>query len=395
MADSVAHVFKNGVRAATLTRVGSEVSFRYLPDYLAADGAPVATTLPLTTEPVVNANGAVPAFFAGLLPEGRRLGAIASRLKVSLDDDIALLLEIGADLIGDVQVLATEDSAAPEREVLMLPSDTSGIDFGAIREQYFGSKASGIPGFQDKISSKMLNARARMANEEYILKLNPTDVPFAVENEAFFLALAKICRIDTTNFDVLTDSKGERALLLKRFDRVPTPKDTLRLAMEDACQVLNLYPGQKYDLEFTNVAAALMEHTPASKVAGLELFKQLVFSWLTANGDAHAKNYSIVQTLDGEWRMSPAYDLLCTYYYDDRKMALTLDGEAKGWTRAALVSASAKLSLPKAVAESVIDLQLAALARLPQAIIDGALPLPRNQNYDVATALKQRAKLLR
>jgi hypothetical protein len=53
------------------------------------------------------------------------------------------------------------------------------------------------------------------------------------------------------------------------------------------------------------------------------------------------------------------------------------------------------LSLPKAVAESVIDLQLAALASLPQAIIDGALPLPRNQNYDVATALKQRAKLLR
>ena len=395
MAGSVAHVFKNGVRAAKLTRVGSEVSFQYLPEYLAADGAPVATTLPLTAGPVVNANGAVPAFFAGLLPEGRRLGAIASRIKVSLDDDIALLLEIGADLIGDVQVLATEDSAAPEREVLMLPSDTSGIDFGAIREQYFGSRASGLPGFQDKISSKMLNARARMANQEYILKLNPTDVPFAVENEAFFLALAKICRIDTINFDVLTDSKGERALLLKRFDREPTPRDTLRLAMEDACQVLNLYPGQKYDLEFTKVADALMEHTAARKVAGLELFKQLVFSWLTANGDAHAKNFSIVQTLDGEWRISPAYDLLCTYYYDDRKMALTLDGEAKGWTRAALVNAAAKLELPKAVAETVIDLQLAALASLPQAIIDGALPLPRNQNYDVAAALKQRAKLLR
>jgi serine/threonine-protein kinase HipA len=395
MAESVAHVFKNGVRAATLTRVGSEVSFRYLPDYMAADGAPVATTLPLTAEPVLNANGAVPAFFAGLLPEGRRLGAIASRLKVSLDDDIALLLEIGADLIGDVQVLAHEDLAAPEREVLMLPSDTRGLDFGAIREQYFGSRASGIPGVQDKISSKMLNARARMANEEYILKLNPTDVPFAVENEAFFLALAKICRIGTTNFDVLTDAKGERALLLKRFDRVPTPKATLRLAMEDACQVLNLYPGQKYDLEFTNVAAALMEHTAASKVAGLELFKQVVFSWLTANGDAHAKNFSIVQTLDGEWRISPAYDLLCTYYYDDRTMALTLDGEAKGWTRAALINASAKLELPKVVAENVIDLQLAALASLPQAIIDGALPLPRNLNYDVAAALKQRAKLLR
>jgi hypothetical protein len=73
-------------------------------------------------------------------------------------------------------------------------------------------------------------------------------------------------------------------------------------------------------------------------------------------------------------------------------MALTLDGEAKGWTRAALINASAKLELPKLVAENVIDLQLAALASLPQAIIDGALPLPRNLNYDVAAALKQRGK---
>lgn len=395
MADATAMIYKAGIRAATLTRVGSQVTFAYLPEYIANGGRAVATTLPVTAEPEISTNGSAPAFFAGLLPEGRRLGAISSRLKVSLDDDIALLLEIGSDPIGDVQVLATDAQPSEQREVLMLPAATDDLDFTQIREEYFGSKASGLPGVQDKVSSKMLNTRARMANKEYILKLNPADVPFAVENEAFFLGLAKECRINTTKFEVLTDSKGEHALRLERFDRVAHSTGTSRLAMEDACQVLNLYPGQKYDIDFGLIAEALMGLTAAKPVAAYELFKQLVFSWLTANGDAHAKNLSVLQLPNGEWRISPAYDLLCTHYYGDRTMAVTLDGENSNWTRSSFLNVASKLMLPAKLAEQEIDVQLATLAGLPQAIIDGALPLPRNQNYDVATALKQRAKRLR
>lgn len=46
--------------------------------------------------PVVTTGSAVPAFFAGLLPEGVRLGVVTSSTKTSTDDHLTLLLAIGA-----------------------------------------------------------------------------------------------------------------------------------------------------------------------------------------------------------------------------------------------------------------------------------------------------------
>ncbi|MDT4914980.1 MAG: serine/threonine-protein kinase HipA, partial [Pseudonocardiales bacterium] len=61
-----ADVYKAGRRAATLTRTGAGVEFRYLPDWVDGGRPAVATTLPVTPEPVVRPAGAVPAYFAGL-----------------------------------------------------------------------------------------------------------------------------------------------------------------------------------------------------------------------------------------------------------------------------------------------------------------------------------------
>jgi len=65
------------------------------------------------------------------------------------------------------------------------------------------------------------------------------------------------------------------------------------------------------------MAERLISLCPAKGVAGYNLFKQLVFSWLIGNGDAHAKNFSILESPSGEWMVSPAYDLLCTAYYQN------------------------------------------------------------------------------
>jgi serine/threonine-protein kinase HipA len=77
----VADVYKAGVLAASLRRTTTGVVFAYRADYLDARGAAVASTLPLATEPVVTAAGALPPFFTGLLPEGRRLTALRRAVK--------------------------------------------------------------------------------------------------------------------------------------------------------------------------------------------------------------------------------------------------------------------------------------------------------------------------
>ncbi len=127
MSGQVANVYKQGVLAARLERVGDDIKFSYLPDYLAAGLPEVATTLPLTSEPVLTSGGSAPAFFAGLLPEGRRLAAVASRLKISRDNDLGVLLEIGADLIGDTQVLPIDVDPLAERPPVLLPGDLAGV----------------------------------------------------------------------------------------------------------------------------------------------------------------------------------------------------------------------------------------------------------------------------
>jgi len=399
-------VYKKGVAAATLTSAAGNVSFAYLPEYLAGSASAVATTLPKSEQPIRLAAGATPPFFSGLLPEGQRLLAMKNRLKTSLSDELGLLIEIGADLIGDVQVLAEGVSPSLEREVYSIPTDPGELAFAKLREQVFGARSTGLPGVQDKVSSRMLNAPVRYAGYDYILKLNPLEVPHAVENEHFFLGLARSCDLRTADFRLLTDSQGEHALRLRRFDRVQRAggqaggqgavgsTGTLRLAQEDGAQVLGVYPSAKYDVDFIEMASAMQSNCAAPAAAGLELFKQLVFNWLIGNGDAHAKNYSIIEGAAGEWVVAPAYDLLCTRFYDDRTMALAIQGKSQGWSRALLVDAALALGVAARLANKVIDRQLLALAELPQQIEAGALPFARHLNREVAGFLRRRSKSL-
>ena len=85
-----ADVWKGGTLAAHLTRTPDGVVFAYADGY---DGPAVATTLPVNSDPVLRPSGAVPAYFAGLLPEGRRLGTLRRAVKTSADDELMLLCQ--------------------------------------------------------------------------------------------------------------------------------------------------------------------------------------------------------------------------------------------------------------------------------------------------------------
>ncbi len=146
-----ADVFKGDRLAATLTRVGVGIEFRYLVEYLADPGPPVATTLGLTAEPVITIAGAVPPFFAGLLPEGRRLTALREAVKTSLDDELSLVLAIGADAIGDVRVVPSNLAPAIPAPTVMW-HEGADIDFREVLERNGIVERRGMSGLQDKAS---------------------------------------------------------------------------------------------------------------------------------------------------------------------------------------------------------------------------------------------------
>jgi len=146
-------------------------------------------------------------------------------------------------------------------------------------------------------------------------------------NEAFFLSAARACGLATASARIVVDREGRQGLLVERFDRRLRDGELERLAQEDGCQVLGRYPADKYRLSSEEVVRGLSAVAAAPVVASRELLRQLAFAYLTGNGDAHAKNLSILQTPGGEWRPTPAYDVPSSHPYGDTTMALTIDGK--------------------------------------------------------------------
>lgn len=135
--------------------------------------------------------------------------------------------------------------------------------------------------------------------------------------------------LQVVDSQIVHDKEGRPGLLLSRFDRVPGGPGIggLRaLPQEDTCQVLGIYPADKYRLTTEEVIHGLSRVTGAPAVAARNLLQQFAFAYLTCNGDAHGKNFSILQR-DGEWRVTPAYDLPSSHPYGDTTLALTIGGK--------------------------------------------------------------------
>jgi len=341
-----ADAYKAGVLAGHLNRTGrGSVVFSYGPDYLASGGRSVATTLPLTAEPVEAPSGALPSFFSGLLPEGHRLTILKDAVKTSLADELSLLLAVGADVPGDVQIVPAGELPVEPRPL----ADTSrpeDLDFASLAEAV---DPYGLPGVQSKASASMLTTPLALANRRYLLKLDPPQHPHLVLNEAAHLTGAKALKIPVARHSVVLDRNGLPGLLVERFDR--TQGDgPLRLALEDAAQVLDLPPASKYAVSSEEVVLALAGLCKAKAVAVRNLYLQFLFAWLTGNGDLHAKNASVLEGQHGGWVVAPIYDIPCTLLYADDTLALTLAGRVKNLKARHWREFAASIGLPERAA---------------------------------------------
>ena len=192
-----------------------------------------------------------------------------------------------------------------------------------------------ISGVQDKISLK-LNRGGKLRpvekDGEYILKPIPstplpafqTDVP---ANEHLTMQIAgQLFGIPIPPNACVELSDGEPAYLVKRFDR---HADGTKIAQEDFCQLSNRSPetgrNYKYEGSYEELGILLKKYCAAYKTEAEKLFRLICFNSIFSNGDAHLKNFSLVQTIHGDYLLSPAYDLLCTSMHLPNETRLALD----------------------------------------------------------------------
>lgn len=353
-----ADVYKQGEWAATLTRTTDGVVFAYLPWWVDNSRPRVATTLPVSTTDMLRPGGGLPAYFAGLLPEGRRLGALRREVKTSADDELSLLLAVGADAIGDVQVVP-EGTLPAQVQPRLNVADFTAVRFRDLMSELdIKAERTALPGVQDKVSAAMLNLPITQHGLRFILKLNPPEYPHLVENEACFLQAARLSGLEAASAILVQDRDGQSGLLVQRFDRVPQGSGLppRMLAVEDACQVLGRPPADKYLTGYEQTLGALAAVCQAPLPAARTLLAQLIFAYLSGNGDAHAKNFSVLQHPSGEWRPARAYDLPSSQPYGDTTMALSLGGRRSGdYGGRDFVALGSALGLPEKATRKLVE----------------------------------------
>ncbi len=389
----IADVYKAGRLAARLRRVDDGIAFDYLPGYI-DDGLPIATSLPLDAATQLTSGGAVPPFFAGLLPEGRRLANLRRTVKTSADDELSLLLAVGRDPVGDVQIVAAGEPAERGEPLMVVERSFAEVRFADVLAQAGIVDPSALPGVQDKGSAKGLSLPVGVAGDRYILKIEPPEHPHIVANEAYFLDVARAAGLLTADSEVVADADGRVGLLVRRFDRIGhADGSAAALECEDACQLLNRWPADKYNVSTEEMAGAVSAACGAPVVAARDLFRQVCLAWLTGNGDLHAKNISVLTGADGERRVAPAYDLPSTVPYGDTTLALSVEGRTSGVSLRRLVDLAAAIGVRERAAVRVIDGLLDATSHVEGEIRDGALPFDEQTLHAFAAELRNRRRL--
>ena len=66
----------------------------------------------------------------------------------------------------------------------------------------------------------------------------------------------------------------------------------------------------KYLGSYLEIFELMQKYVPGYTVESPKLIRVLMFNYLFSNGDAHFKNFSLLETDQGDYRLSPAYDLL-------------------------------------------------------------------------------------
>lgn len=89
-------------------------------------------------------------------------------------------------------------------------------------------------------------------------------------------------------------------------------------------------------------------------VERLNLVRMHALSYLIANGDLHGKNIS-VQSIHGQVRLAPVYDMLSTLPYGDAEMALEMDGKDRRLTREDFIAFGERIGLRPRAMQAMLD----------------------------------------
>jgi serine/threonine-protein kinase HipA len=320
VSDGLLALYLRGQQVGEIQRLrNGRLRLRYLPEALDrwGEGArPLSLSLPLTRRRVEGP--ALDRYLDNLLPEGPSRAALEREQGVPTGDAFGLLTAVGAECAGAVQLLPPGSEPSAGRLRVLADDEVSRLvsDLPTLSPPDGLVVTASLGGIQAKLLLHRTDSGWAWPSDgaisTHLVKPEPAvpgGVPGLVGLEHWTLGLAAAAGMTVAHSE-LVEMDGREAIVVERYDR----RDGRRLHQEDLAQALGIAAVDKYErsghspgrLASVARAAAAEAIEPATLLR--DLLRLVTFNAVIGNGDAHAKNYSLLIDEEATVQVAPLYD---------------------------------------------------------------------------------------
>ena len=193
--------------------------------------------------------------------------------------------------------------------------------------------------------------------EPWLVKFpNRADGPGAGAIEYVYALMARDAGLDMSEVHLFPAQEGAGYFATQRFDR----RGGEHLHMHSACGLLHS-DFRLPSLDYKDLVLLTMALTRDVREVE-KMFRLAVFNVLAHNRDDHSRNFSFLMDAQGDWVLSPAYDLTCAPGPGGEQCTLVM-GEGRNPGIDHLVRLGQEAELPRPRIDEIIEQARAALSR--------------------------------
>lgn len=336
---NVLTVWMNGLQVGHWTVQSGMDQFQYSESWVAhPQGRPLSLSLPFIPSNQSYRGRVVEFFFDNLLPDSVPIRErLARRFKTASIKPFDLLVELGRDCVGAIQLLPEGEMPTQIQKIEYKPlsdADVASLLKYAVSPVPLGQYDEGehlrisLAGAQEKTALLRHNNQwcepLAATPSTHIFKLPMglvgnmrADMQQSVENEWLCAQIIAEFGLPVAQCEI-AQFEQQKVLIVERFDRKLSANGQwlLRLPQEDFCQAMGISPLCKYQSDggpSISDCMNLLNSSLQSRKDKMTFLKAQVVFWLLAATDGHAKNFSIQHLANNRYQLAPLYDVISVH----------------------------------------------------------------------------------
>ena len=269
--------------------------------------------------------------------------------KRAFDVEVANLIAISQKMLSKrvgFETNLTEDEQSAMLDILKIGTSAG------------GARPKAIIAYNEKTGQvKSGQTVAPKGFEHWLIKLDTvSDVQFGESTgfgriEMAYYLMAKACKIEMMECRLLEEN-GRAHFMTKRFDR---EKGDQKHHIQTLCAMqhydFNQITSFSYEQLFQTMRILRLPYPQAN-----QMFRRMVFNVIARNCDDHTKNFAFRLKKDGNWELTPAYDICFAYRPGSDWVShhnLSINGKRTAITRDDLLIVAKAMNIKKA--NNIVD----------------------------------------